>query len=113
MAHVGNPKVKKRFGQELPGVGPDEPTLGLDVEVIPSSRGDVLPAGTYHFTLKLAASNFPVRTYVLKVIVPGRWFDDQDTMFDIGFKMEIIKEYSQLQRSFFRWWLRDDPTANV
>jgi hypothetical protein len=108
MAHVCNPKVKKRFQQELPGVEPEEPTLGLDVEVIPASRGDVLPPGTYHFTLKLAASNCPVRTYVLEIIFPGRWFDDQDTMFNIGFKMGIIKEYSQLRRSFFRWYLPPD-----
>jgi hypothetical protein len=94
MAHICNPKVKKIFQQELTGVAPEDPVLGLEVEVIPSSRGDLLPPGTYHFTLKLAASDCGVRTYVLEVIFPGKWFDDQDAMFNVGFKMRTIAEHS-------------------
>ena len=94
MAHICNPKVKKQFQQGLQGVAPEDPVLGLDVEVIPSSRGDLLPPGTDNFTLKLAASDCTVRTYILEIVFPGKWFDDQDTMFNIGFRMRTIKEYS-------------------
>ena len=64
--------------------------LGLDLEVKPFSKGHLLEPGTYRFKVILAASNCSPREYLLEVVFPGKWFDGEEKMFSIGFKMRVL-----------------------
>lgn len=90
MAHVCEPKNRAISGENLPGVPTSDAVLGLDLEVKPYSLGHLLEPGTYHLRLILAASNCRPRPYTLEVVFPGRWFEDEEQMFSIGFKMRVL-----------------------
>jgi hypothetical protein len=90
MAHVGDPRSRNISGENLPDVPAGDAVLGLDLEVKPYSMGHLLEPGTYRFRVILAASNCPPRSYTLEIVFPGRWFEDEDQMFSIGFKMRVL-----------------------
>jgi hypothetical protein len=90
LGHIADP-AKRQINQEnLDGVEPNETILGLELEVKPFSKGHLLEPGTYHFALKLAASNCKPLEFSLKVMVKGTWFEDETKMFSDGFGMHLL-----------------------
>ncbi len=60
------------------------------VEFPSNTGGHVLGAGTYLVRIILAAANCRPRYYKLEVIFSGSWFNQEDKMFDVGFKMHAV-----------------------
>jgi len=88
-AHILDPGKRSATNETLPGVAPADAVLALELEAIPSSA-HLLEPGTYQFSLKLAASNYPPRDYKLEVTFPGTWFDQEDKMFSDGFGLRLV-----------------------
>lgn len=85
-AHVTQPRKKSLVGG-LPSSTPDEAVLALDVEFPPNTLGRLLKAGTYYFHIIIAAANDRPHRYKLEVVFWGKWLDEEEKMFDIGFKI--------------------------
>jgi len=84
LVHVEEPMP----GSDLPEQG--NALLVLDVEFPSNTGGHVLGAGTYLVRIILAAANCRPRYYKLEVIFSGSWFNQEDKMFDVGFKMHAV-----------------------
>ena len=89
-AHITNPATKETSEETLPGVAAGDAVLALDLEVRPNSLGHLLEPGTYRFTIILAASECAPHQETLEVVFPGQWHENEQTMFDIGFKMRKL-----------------------
>jgi hypothetical protein len=90
LAHVTEPTKKASFNESLPGLSPDEAVLALDVEFPPNTLGHLLRAGTYHFHLIIAAANDRPHRYTREVVFCGKWFEEEEKMFDVGFKIRGV-----------------------
>ena len=90
MAHVSEPYKKAFVDEYLEHVAPLDAVLVLDVEFPSNMQGHLLDAGTYYFHLILAAANCRPRKYKLEVTFPGKWFDEEESMFDVGLKMRCV-----------------------
>lgn len=89
--HVSDPASRTITPDEdLPTVPPGDAILFIDVEALPLNKANLLEPGTYRFHLVLAAENSSPRRRTVEVWCPGRWFDDQQEMFDKGFKMKKL-----------------------
>ena len=77
-------------GYRLPGLAAEQAILVLAMEVEAQSGSNLLEPGSYHFHLKLVASNQRPQDYTLAIEFPGKWYDDQDKMFSDGFGMRIL-----------------------
>ena len=68
---------------------PRSDALVLNVE-FPSSGTHLLETGTYHFHIMVAAANARPRRYKLEIVFYGKWFEEEEKMFDNGFKMRVV-----------------------
>ncbi|MGB8493688.1 MAG: hypothetical protein WCE53_04745 [Candidatus Acidiferrum sp.] len=85
--HIGDPKTRVDCGEDLDGVAPDDAVLCLDVEATSGNKENLLAPGTYRFDLRLVAENSRARSYTVEAWFPGKWFPEENEMFDKGFKM--------------------------
>jgi hypothetical protein len=90
LGHIADPARKVRTGEDVASTAEYETVLALDLEVLPSSGGHLLAAGTYRFDLIVAASNSKPRPYNLEVKVTGKWFPEEDRMLRDGFGMRLL-----------------------
>ena len=85
--HVSDPASQVASGENLDTVAQGDTVLCLDVEGPPPNKANLLEPGTYRFHLILVAENNRARSYTVEVWCSGKWFPNQDEMFDKGFKM--------------------------
>ena len=90
LGHIVDPARKGRMGEDVASTAEYETVLALDLEVLPSSEGHLLVAGTYRLGLIVAASNSKPRPYNLEVKVTGKWFPEEDRMLRDGFGMHLL-----------------------
>jgi hypothetical protein len=90
-AHISDPRKRSQTNESLPGIGPEEAALALELEVQPNSLTYLLEPGTYRLSLKLVASNHSPRDYILEVEFPGKWFDEPEKMFRDGFGLGLVE----------------------
>jgi hypothetical protein len=90
LAHVTEPSKKVFMAEHLPQVSSEDAVLALDVEFPPNTLGHLLEAGTYYFHLILAAENARPRRYKLEVVFCGKWFEEEEKMFEVGFKVRAV-----------------------
>jgi hypothetical protein len=88
--HIGDPEARSASGEDLPLVPAGDVVLCLDVEAASLNKAHLLEPGTYRFDLRLAAENAKPRSFRVKVWCPGKWFPDQQEMFDKGFRIEKL-----------------------
>jgi hypothetical protein len=85
--HVSDPASQVLSGENLDNVAPGDTVLCLDLEAAPLNKGNLLEPGTYRFDLILVAENSRARSYTVEVWCSGKWFPEQEEMFDKGLKM--------------------------
>jgi hypothetical protein len=85
--HISDPASRDVSGEDMDEVAHGDTVLCLDVEAAPANKANLLEPGTYRFDLKLVAENSRARSYTVEVWCPGKWFPEQEEMFDKGFKM--------------------------
>jgi hypothetical protein len=90
VGHVTDPLYKNSLSEDLPGIPQQDAVLALDVEFPPNTGGHLLRSGTYRLHLVAAAANAHPRRYKLEVVFCGKWFDEEEKMFDVGLRMQCI-----------------------
>jgi hypothetical protein len=89
LGHVIDPTRKVAMGEHIESVPDNGTVFALETEVKPNSKGNLLAPGEYRLHLKVAASNFPPRDYVVKLKLRGEWFEDEDRMFTDGIGLTL------------------------
>lgn len=79
-------------GNDLDTVPEGEGVLCLDVEATSTAKAHLLEPGAYRFHLFVAAENFRARSFTVEVRYGGKWFPNQNQMFDeeVGFWMKRV-----------------------
>ena len=60
------------------------PFFHLELEIKPARGSHLLPPGYYRLELRVAAANARPITKILEINHTGRWFPDEEKMFDEG-----------------------------
>jgi hypothetical protein len=84
LGRVADPVTRKDFNEALDRVAADEAVLVLTLEMTPSTRSDIIPAGVYRLVLRIAAANASPTTKILELTLKGNWFSDEKRMFTDG-----------------------------
>jgi len=80
------------------GIANDVPVLALDTVVKPNSQSSLIPPGTYILKVIVAASNAKPATAKFQVIVPDRWYPNEDEMFsDVGLSAKITEVSEEVE----------------
>jgi hypothetical protein len=90
IAHVTDPTYKNSMAESLSHVPQQDAVLALDVEFRANTGGYLFEAGTYYFHILLAAANAHPRRYKLEVVFCGKWFEEEEQMFNVGFRMRAV-----------------------
>ena len=82
--------MRIQVGENLASVPPGDVVLAPDVEAVPLNQGNLPAPGTYRFHLIVVAGNYGAEPHMVEVPFAGRWFPQQDEMFDNGFRMNKV-----------------------
>ncbi len=84
LGHICDPARKAATGDEIAGVEAEKTIFHLELEIKPARGSHLLPPGYYRLELRVAAANARPITKILEINHTGRWFPDEEKMFDEG-----------------------------
>jgi hypothetical protein len=93
LAHILEPKGRQTVSGEhktWPNIHPDKTILSLDTVVKPFTDSHLLPFGTYHLTIIVAASNATAVEKKLEITLTGDWYDDEQEMLGQGIGIRLL-----------------------
>jgi len=93
LAHILEPKRRQMVPGERktwPNINPDNTILSLDTIVKPFTDSYLLPFGTYHLTIIVAASNAKAVKKTLEITLTGDWYDDEQEMLGQGIGIRLL-----------------------
>jgi len=93
LAHIIDPAHRGAFVGEAghrPNVLPDETILSFDGVYRPYTLSHLQPAGRYHLTVLIAASNVKPVERKLEINLTGEWFDDESKMLAEGVGVRVV-----------------------
>ena len=93
LAHILDPDDRESVPGEhatWPNVPQNKTILSLDTIVKPYTQSYLLPFGTYHLTLIVAAANAKATTKTLEITLTGDWYDDEDQMLGEGIGIRLL-----------------------
>jgi len=93
LGYILDPQSRKMIPGEhttWPNVPPDKTILTLDTVVKPYTLSYLLPFGTYHLVILVAAANAKAIKNTLEVRVTGDWYDDEREMLGQGIGIRLL-----------------------
>ena len=83
------PPSRPDLNEAIPDIDPSETVFSLDLEVLPNTRSHVVPPGTYRLGLKIAGANCTVTDWTVDFTLTGKWFAEENRMFQEGIAISI------------------------
>lgn len=83
LARIIDPKERKSFPGEhktWANVSPEKTVLSFDTVVKPDTQSYLVPMGTYHLKIIVAAANAKPIEKTWEIILTGDWYDDEKEM---------------------------------
>jgi hypothetical protein len=93
LGHVIDPEKRGLFPAEAkswPGVPPPKAILSLATAAKSHTLGHLLPLGTYHLTVVVAAMNAKPATTMFELELTGDWYDDEREMLCEGIRVRVL-----------------------
>lgn len=85
-----DPEFAGDFEDELPSLGTGLTVGVVQLEMFPNNRAHILGPGVYRVSVRVAAANAPPADTTLELEITGKWFDDEQRMFDEGVGLKAL-----------------------
>jgi hypothetical protein len=91
IGHIHHPTLRTQEATSYLKIEPMDTDFQFDLVVEPSSLSHVITKGEYRLRIIVAAVNAKPREEILKIVLSGEWYDDDDEMLRKGVVLEHIK----------------------